>query len=460
MMDSLRNTVQWKPGTMWLCNHPSYGGTHLPDFTLVAPVYEAGSSGRLLGYVANRAHHADIGGMAPGSLSNSSEVFHEGLIIPPTRLVVKDRMQDDVLVLVCSNSRAPDERRGDLAAQVAANHTGIRRLSDLATRYGLDELDARSAESRAYSEAAVTGVLSLAPEGEYHAQDVLDDDGQGTLDLLIRVGVSIRDSRIRFDFTGTAPETTGSINATEAVTRSACYYVLRCLVDEEIPMNSGAYSAVEVIAPSGSLVNARFPRAVAAGNVETSQRIVDVLLTALAEAFPDRIPAASQGTMNNLLIGGPDPVRGRGYAYYETLSGGAGGSPQGPGASAVHTHMTNTRNTPIEALEMHYPLRVKRYEIRANSGGDGDHPGGDGIIREIELLAASHVSIVSERRRHPPPGLRAKPGSTGENRVRMPDRREDAVAAKSSEAYPAGTVVTIWTPGGGGWNPTDRSINE
>lgn len=468
MMERLRHAVPWAPGTMWLCNDPVHGGTHLPDLTLVAPVYVAETAPAhslagdgLVGFVANRAHHADIGGLAPGSLPLSTELFHEGLIIPPVRLIVRNRLQPDVVNLICANSRTPAERHGDLAAQVAANQTGIRRFAELVAHYGREEMVLRSEETQRYAEAMVRATLRRAPEGAYHFTDYLDDDGMGRSDLAIHVTARLREGSITFDFTGTAPEAPGSVNATEAVTRSACYYVVRCLVGEEIPMNAGAFTAVEVVAPEGTLVNARAPRAVAAGNVETSQRIVDALLGALAPAFPDRIPAASQGTMNNLTIGGYDPFRENSFAYYETICGGAGGSPHAPGASAIHVHMTNTRNTPIEVLEMHYPLRVIRYALRNGSGGAGRHPGGDGVVRSIELLAPAHVSLLSERRRHTPYGLAGgKPGTTGCNSLRLPDGTDQQLPAKFSGSCEAGTIITVATPGGGGWGrppvPPDR----
>jgi len=477
MMDRLLPAVDWRPGDMWLCNDPAHGGTHLPDLTLIAPVF-TGDGGRrstdasaphrresairppgrgtlriasaesrdpqeplresppargdrgegarasrgVLGFVACRAHHADIGGIAPGSLPLSTELFHEGLILPPVRLAARGRVQPDILALLCANSRTGQERRGDLAAQIAACRTGTRRLRELAARHGTAVLQQRGKESCRYSETLVRAALSRAPDGEYRAVDWLDDDGQGATDLPIVVTARIRGGEIEFDFTGTAPEAAGSVNAPEAVAWSACAYVVRCLVEEEIPMNAGAFAPVRVTIPEGTLVNPRFPRAVAAGNVETSQRIVDVLLAALAPAFPDRIPAASQGTMNNLLIGGWDPVRGRRFAYYETVCGGAGASPRGPGASAVHSHMTNTRNTPIEALERHFPLRVREYGLRAGSGGEGGHRGGIGVVRSIELLAPARVSLISERRTHAPPGLAGGgPGAPGRCRVRLPD---------------------------------------
>jgi len=471
MMERLRRAVEWKPGTMWLCNDPAHGGTHLPDLTLVAPVFvrsdgavEWQSGGfsdhhSLIGFVANRAHHADIGGLSPGSLPLSSELFHEGLIVPPVRLVVRNRLQPDVVALVCANSRTGEERRGDLAAQVAANQIGIRRLTELVIRYGRREVERRAEEGRRYAEAVVRNTLARAPDGDYAFTDYLDDDGLGRMDLPICVTARLRGGNVTFDFTGTAPETAGSVNATEAVTRSACYYVVRCLVDEEIPMNAGAFASIEVIAPEGTLVNARFPRAVAAGNVETSQRIVDALLGALASAFPDHIPAPGQGTMNNLTIGGDDPFRGGRFAYYETLGGGAGAAPRQRGASAIHSHMTNTRNTPIEALERHYPLRVREYALRTGSGGAGQNSGGDGLVRSLELLAPAHVSLLTERRRHAPPGLRGgASGAPGRNTLRRPDGTEERLPGKFSGLCEAGTVVTIETPGGGGWGTTQPRI--
>jgi N-methylhydantoinase B len=463
MMERLRHIVSWPPGTMWLCNDPAHGGTHLPDLTLVAPIYmpetsstpssaRKGIPGVLIGFVANRAHHADIGGLVPGSLPLSTELYHEGLIIPPVRLVVGDRLQSDVMNFICTNSRTPSERRGDLAAQIAANRTGIRRFIELVAHYGREEVNLRSQETQQYAEAMVRARLRRAPEGEYHFMDYLDDDGIGQDDLTIHVRVRLKKERISFDFTGTAPEVPGSVNATEAVTRSACYYVVRCLVEEEVPMNAGAFAAVEVNAPEGTLVNAHPACAISAGNVETSQRIVDVLLGALAPAFPDCIPAASQGTMNNLMIGGYDPFRGSRYAYYETICGGAGGSPHAPGASAIHVHMTNTRNTPIEVLEAHYPLRVQECALRPGSGGAGRHPGGDGVVRSIELLAPAHVTLITERRRHAPYGLAGgEPGATGLNTLRLPDGTEQFLPSKFSGACETGSLITVATPGGGGW---------
>jgi N-methylhydantoinase B len=412
----------------------------------------------LLGFVASRAHHADIGGLSPGSLPLSTELFHEGLILSPVRLVERGKVREDVLQLVCANSRTPAERRGDLAAQIAANETGARRLRALVERYGRAEFEKRTRENIAYAAEAVRSALKSLPPGVYAATDVLDDDGAGATDIPITVTMTAGHGEIVFDFTGSAPQVAGSMNATEAITRSACYYVVRCLVPEEIPTNEGCFAPIEVIAPEGTIVNARFPAAVAGGNVETSQRIVDTLLRALAQAAPDRLPAASQGTMNNLTVGGCDAIRCRPFAYYETIAGGAGASSVGPGASGVHTHMTNTRNTPIEALESHYPLRVLEYGLAEGTGGTGRHPGGDGLVRRLELLAPARVSVLSERRTHPPFGAHGgEPGAPGRNTLEEPGHAPQTMPGKWSRYCPPGTVVTLRTPGGGGWGEAESN---
>ncbi len=494
MIQSLRSRLDWQPGSMWLCNDPRYGGTHLPDITLIAPVFdrEQGTENReqarqgtgnreqgtaeeflstinyqlstppvpcslfpvpLLGFVASRAHHADVGGLSPGSLPLSTEAFHEGLIIPPILLVENGQIKQDVLELVCANSRTPHERRGDLSAQIAANETGIRRFLALMEAYGPETFQHRVQENIAYAAASVRAALRRLPPGVYQAEDVLDDDGAGSVDIPIRVTMTAHEGgSVCFDFTGSAPQVRGSLNATEAITRSACYYVARCLVEEEIPTNEGCFAPVDVIAPPGTIVNARFPAAVAAGNVETSQRIVDALLRALAKALPDRIPAASQGTMNNLTIGGWDGARQQPFAYYETIGGGAGASPLGAGASGLHTHMTNTRNTPIEAFETHYPMRVETYALADNTGGTGKHAGGNGITRRIRLLTDCRVSLLTERRVHSPFGAQGgSPGAVGKNRLQKPGQTEQTLPGKWSEDCPADTLLTLQTPGGGGW---------
>ena len=455
MMANLLPRVRWSPGTMWLCNDPRVGGTHLPDLTLAAPVYlpQAGRRTRPVGYVASRAHHADIGGLTPGSLPLSTELFHEGLILSPVRLVERGKIREEIRELVCANSRTPQERRGDLAAQVGANETGIRRFHALIARYGLPQFQMRTGENIAFAARAIRAAVRLLPPGVYRASDVLDDDGAGNTDIPILLTLTVTAAGgIHFDFTGTALQVRGSLNATEAITRSACFYAVRCLVQEEIPTNAGCFADIAVTAPEGTLVNACFPAAVAAGNVETSQRIVDVCFRALALAAPQLLHAASQGTMNNVTIGGFDPERGRPFAYYETLAGGAGASPQGPGLSAVHSHMTNTRNTPVEALESHYPVRVLEYAVVRGTGGAGEHEGGDGLLRRVQLLAECRVSLLTERRVHPPFGAHGGGnGSCGFNTLALPTASPENLPGKWSGNCPAGTVLTLQTPGGGGW---------
>ncbi len=460
MLRQMLGRVTWRRGDMWICNDPRIGGTHLPDLTLVAPVYAPSpphgmhiGRARRVGFVASRAHHADIGGMSPGSLPLSNELFQEGLILPPVRLVRRGRLQEEILALICANSRTPMERRGDLSAQIAANETGIRRFQALLGRSGEAMFATRTRENIAYAEAAIRQTLSKLKPGVYFAADVLDSDGAGAKNIPIYVTATVPgDGAIQFDFTGTASQVKGSLNATLAITRSACYYVVRCLVEEEIPNNEGCFAPIEVIAPEGTIVNARFPAAVAGGNVETSQRIVDVLLRALAPAAPERIPAASQGTMNNVTIGGYDSIRARPFSYYETIAGGAGASAQCAGASAIHTHMTNTRNTPIEALESHYPLRITELSIAEGTGGQGDHLGGNGVIRRIELLVDAHVALLTERRDHPPYGMNdGADGTLGSNTLQTPGGESRILPAKWHGDCPAGTLISIQTPGGGAW---------
>ena len=358
-------------GDTIILNDPYRGGTHLPDLTLISPVFGEDTSSPLF-FVANRAHHADVGGMAPGSMGVATEIFQEGIRIPPVTLVKGGDLNRDVFDLLLANVRTPEEREGDLEAQLAANETGRRRLLEIVARYGADDTLRYTEELKAYAERMTREAIRRIPEGCYRFEDYLDDDGVTAEPIRIAVAVTVKGGQAVVDFTGTSPQVAGSVNAVYAVTLSAVFYVFRCLVDFDIPSNAGCMVPLTVIAPEGSVVNARPPAAVAGGNVETSQRIVDVLLGALAQALPDRIPAASAGTMSNLVIGGTDHERGRHFAYYETIAGGMGARPTRDGVDAVQTHMTNTRNTPIEALEHAYPLRVLRYEIRRGSGGRGD----------------------------------------------------------------------------------------
>lgn len=440
------------PGDVVAVNDPYAGGTHLPDLTLVAPVH--GRSGRLLGFVANRAHHADIGGMTPGSMPLAREIYQEGFRLPPVRLVRAGTVDPDVLALFLANTRVPDERRGDLDAQRGALDVGAARLRDLAIEIGPAALARGMVDLQDYSERLMAATLRALPRGTYRAEDVLDDDGIGAAAVPIRVAIHLGNGRARIDFAGSAPQVEGSLNANYAITLSAAVYVFLALAREPIPANAGVMRRLEVEAPAGSVVNADFPAAVAGGNVETSQRIVDVLLRALARAAPDRIPAASQGSMNNLAIGGFDRRRHRAFAYYETLAGGAGGGPNGAAASGIHTHMTNTLNTPIEALEAYYPFLVTAYGLRARSGGRGRGPGGDGLFREIRLLEPADVTLLTERRRFAPWGLAGGgAGRKGRNLV-LRGRSSRVLPGKINCRIEAGDTIRIETPGGGGFGGT------
>lgn len=438
------------PGDLIILNDPYLGGTHLPDITMVSPVFDGPT---LVGFVASRAHHADVGGCSPGSMPLAADLHGEGLIIPPLRLRRRGRLNHEALALILRNVRTPDERLGDLRAQMAAHEIGSRRLLDLVHRYGRREIERRMRELMDYAERMTRAALGAIPDSEYAFEDTLDDDGENGEELPIRVRVTVRCGAIRCDFSGSAPEAPTSLNAVEAVTRSAVYYVVRCLAGDEVPANDGCFRPVEVVAPQGSIVNARPPRAVSAGNVETSQRIVDVVLGALAQALPGRIPAASCGSMNNVTVGGWDHDRRAPFTYYETIAGGAGAGPRRDGLSAVHTHMTNTMNTPIEALELAYPLRVIEYAVRRGSGGAGRHRGGDGLVRTYEFLKPATVTLVTERRRRRPWGLAGgRPGAPGRN-VLFAGGGERLLPGKTTFRVNIGDRLRIETPGGGGWGP-------
>ncbi len=447
-----------QPGDVIVLNDPFLGGTHLPDITMVTPVFfmpEGAERRTLLGFVASRAHHADVGGMTPGSMPVAREIYQEGLIIPPLKLIDAGIINQPALDLVLANVRTPQERSGDLAAQIAANQRGTQRFTELATRYGIDTVEHYMDELLSYTERMTRRLLAAMPDGEYRFMDQLDDDGISEQPITIQVKVSITKDSACVDFTGSAPQQAGSVNAVYAITLSAVYYVFRCLLGLDVPNNSGCLAPIHVIAPPGSVVNALRPAAVAGGNVETSQRIVDVLLGALAQACPDRIPAASQGTMNNVSIGGivgnDEPGKGKPFAYYETIGGGMGARPGSDGPSALHSHMTNTLNTPVEALEYAYPLRVLCYKIRRGSGGSGRFRGGDGIRRDVQLLTDAHVTLLSERRRYPPYGLAGgDPGQCGENLL-IRDDQVEKLPGKGSFEFHKGDVLSIRTPGGGGY---------
>jgi N-methylhydantoinase B len=439
-----------QPGDAVILNDPYRGGTHLPDITLVSPVFALGAD-RPFAYVASRAHHADVGGMVPGSMPVAREIFQEGLIIPPLRLLRGGEPQQEIFDLLLANVRTPQERLGDLWAQIAANRRGSERLLEILERYSPDEIKSTMAGLLAYTERMTRSLLANLPDGEYEFADVLDDDGVGNQPVPIRVKVSIRGDEATVDFSGSAPQQPGSLNAVYAITLSAVFYVFRCLLDPEVPNNAGSLRPVTLVAPPGSVVNALSPSAVAGGNVETSQRIVDVLLGALTQACPEGIPAASQGTMNNLTIGGYDPLRERPFTYYETIGGGMGARPGSDGPSALHSHMTNTLNTPVEALEYAYPLRLLRYAVRGGSGGEGRFRGGDGICRELQALADCILTLLSDRRRFPPYGLQGgQPGQVGVNSLRRGEEIISLPGKGTFELLP-GDVLSIYTPGGGGY---------
>jgi len=442
-----------EPGDVVILNDPYAGGTHLPDVTLVAPVF---FRRRRVGFVANRAHHADVGGMAPGSMPLATEIYQEGLRIPPVRLMRQGRLVNDVMELFVANTRVEEERRGDLLAQVAALRVGNERLVEVIRSEGLARTQSAMRALQDYAERLMRMTLGRLPSGEYCAADVLDDDGLGATDIRLAVRILLRRGHARIDFTGTAPQVAGGVNTNFAVTLAAVCYVFKALAEDALPANAGMMRPIEVLAPRGSVVNADFPAAVAGGNVETSQRIVDVLLRALAQAVPNRIPAASAGSMNNVAFGGYDPLRHRRFSYYETIAGGAGGGPLGAGCSAVHTHMTNTWNTPTEALEGELPVRVTHYGIRRGSGGRGRHPGGDGIVREIEFLTDADLSLLTERRRVAPYGMNGgEPGHPGVNQL-ITRRGKRTLPAKVQVEVKSGERLRVRSPGGGGWGTRKR----
>jgi len=454
------------PGDIIVLNDPFRGGTHLPDITMVSPVFGppvgAVREPPLRGFVAARAHHADVGGMTPGSMPVAREIYQEGLILPPVKLVHAGEMDEGILALILANVRTPQERSGDILAQIAANQRGADRLVDMVTRYGMDEVTDAEEQLLAYTERMTRRLIASLPDGIYTFTDYLDDDGIRPDPVTIKVTVTINGETAKVDFTGSAQQQQGSVNAVYAITLSAVYYVFRCLLGLDVPNNAGCLAPIEVIAPPGTVVNALHPSAVAGGNVETSQRIVDVLLGALAQACPQKVPAASQGTMNNVTVGmaplqAPPNLSqnggrsGGGLTYYETIGGGMGARPNADGPSAVHSHMTNTLNTPVEALEYAYPMRVLRYEVRQGSGGGGRFRGGHGIVRDLQVLTDAQVTILSERRKNPPYGLSGgEPGQCGEN-VLIRGEKEIPLPGKGMVELKAGDVLSIRTPGGGGY---------
>jgi N-methylhydantoinase B len=487
-----------EPGDIVMLNDPFRGGTHLPDITLVMPLFiKAAKTNRSAApdfYVASRAHHADVGGTYPGSMGPCREIYQEGLRIPPVKIMRGGKLVADVLDLLLNNVRTPEEREGDLEAQIAACQTGARRLQEICARYGVARAKKAATNLLFYSEEMMRAFLRTIPPGRYQAEDFLDDDG--VEDKPVRIAVTIqvnpkkksrvetrlasfpsaqdKKPQVTIDFTGSDPQVQGAINAVEAITYSACFYVFRCLLRDDVPATSGLMRPIRVIAPSGTVVNAKPPAAVAGGNVETSQRIVDVLLKALAQAIPDRIPAAASGTMNNLTIGGidlrigdlrlndlrsGDRRRGEPFAYYETIAGGMGASSIKDGVSGVHTHMTNSLNTPAEALEYAYPIRLRKYSLRSNSGGEGLHTGGDGIVREIEVLTDVQVTLLADRRSRGPYGLfGGDDGAPGRTLIVRLDGSEENIPGKASVRLHTGERIRIESPGGGGWGKCPTNL--
>ena len=526
MPASVRSAIErcspFAPGDVVILNDPYLGGTHLPDITLVSPVFIGAGAGLApahsgdredappgdrnslaslgalrrgtpLLYVASRAHHADVGGMSPGSMPLSSEIYQEGLIIPPVKIVDAGKANQAVLDLILRNVRTPGERRGDLDAQLAAHEVGARRAGEIVARYGLQTTLACAAALIEYAERLTRHAIASMPAGAYTFEDYLDDEDISNFKhqisnsqtpipkpakravqpptsnlqlpipnyhspITIRVILTIEGDSLSVDFTGSSPAVRGNLNAVRAIVESAVYYCVRCVVGamghDDAPTNAGAFAPIRVIVPEGSVLDAKAPHAVAGGNVETSQRIVDAVFGALARALPDLIPAASQGTMNNLTFGG---VRADGapFAYYETMGGGAGAGPLRDGASGIHVHMSNTLNTPIEALELAFPLRVRQYAIRRGSGGAGLHRGGDGLIREIEFLAPVTATLLGERRAARPYGLSGgEPGAPGENAL-IREGVTSRLPGKVQLQLDAGDVLSIRTPGGGGWGENE-----
>jgi len=461
------------PGDAVLLNDPFHGGAHLPDLTLVAPIF---AGDELVAFAANRAHHADVGGASAGSIAaDSADIYAEGVRIPPVKLYEAGERNDGVADLLFANVRTPGERAGDLRAQHAANQTARERFGEVVDRYGRETVADSLAAIQDYSEERMLTAIAELPDGEYHFEDALDGDGRGGGEVTIVATVTIDGDRIRADFAGTDPQGPGALNAPIAVTTSATYYAVRCVTDPEIPPNAGSYRPIEINAPAGTVVNAEPPAAVVGGNLEVSQRVVDVLFGALAEAVPERVAAAGQGTMNNLTLGGVDPRNGEAFAFYETQGGGFGGRGGADGMDGVHVHMSNTRNTPAEVLETAYPLRVWRYALRPDSGGAGEFRGGLGLRRDIEARAEMTCGLLADRRTRAPYGVSGgESGTSGVDYLladgdgagdASADDSDDGGAErldpKSTRHLVPGDVVSLQTPGGGGYgSPRDRSVGR
>lgn len=439
-MQDIVSQLDWHEGDMVIVNDPFLGGTHLPDITLIAPVF---FERELFAFIANRAHHADIGADSPGSMPLSKSLDEEGLVIPPTHLIKQGQMDETFMADILNSIRSGHAGKGDFSAQVSANHAGVERLRSLMHSLGQSTFLTALSDLNDYGERLARSVINDIPDGEYKFSDVMDDDGLGNFDLKINATIKIDEHNVSVDFTGTTAQTEGNINCPLSVAAAAVYYVFRCLMPKQTPACAGSFRPISITAPEGCLLNAKRPAAVAAGNVETSTRIVDVVMGALAQALPDKIPAASHGSMNNLAMGSIEDE----WDYYETMGGGMGASSVSAGIDAVQTHMTNTRNTPIEVMESNYPVRIKQYAIRQGSGGAGFHKGGDGLVREFKFLKPANVTLLTERRLHQPWALNnASAGECGQNLL-----NGKPLTPKTCFDVKAGDCLTIKTPGGGGW---------
>lgn len=451
-VNAVVDALELEPGDIAILNDPYAGGTHLPDITLVVPIFIGGDTHPAF-YAASRAHHSDVGGMFAGSMGPAQEIYQEGIRIPPVLLMRGGQMEHGVLSLLLANVRTPQEREGDLAAQIGACRVGEQRILELVTKYGLEKVHRLGEELIAYSDRLMRAELRTLPAGTFTAEDFLDDDGVTREPIRIAVSITVdpEEPSATLDFSGSSPQVRGAVNAVYPITWSACFYVMRCLLAEDAPATAGLMNSVRVSAPLGTIVNATIPAAVAGGNVEASQRITDVLLRALAQAAPERVPAASYGTMTNVTIGGTDPRTGAPFTYYETIAGGMGARPGMDGIDGIHCHMTNSLNTPVEALEYAYPFRVRSYSYRRGSGGQGKFRGGDGLIREIEMLAPAQITLLADRRKFAPYGLSGgAPGRTG-RAVLTHDGKAMELPGKCTLYASAQDVVRLETPGGGGW---------
>jgi N-methylhydantoinase B/oxoprolinase/acetone carboxylase alpha subunit len=456
---SALDNVTLYPEDCIILNDPFHGGTHLPDITIISPIF-IDNQDKPTYIVANRAHHADVGGISPGSMPISTEIFQEGIIIPPVKLLNRGTLNKDLVHFILSNVRTPEEREGDIWAQIAANKIGERRLLEITKKYGMQKVLLYMSELQNYTERIARKIIKEIPDGQYQFTDFMDDDGIDSEPVKVAVQIKIKDDNAEIDFSESSSQVKGCINAVHAITLSAVAYVFRCIIPLDIPFNSGIFRPLKLITPKNSIVNASFPSAVAGGNVETSQRIVDVLLGALAQALPGMIPAASSGTMNNVTIGGIDPRTNKPFAYYETISGGMGARLGLNGLSGVHTHMTNSLNTPIEAIEHATPIRIQRYILRNHSGGNGKYCGGEGVIREYEFLTDCEFTILSDRRKLSPYGLRGgASGKPGKNVVITPEG-EKTLPSKTNITIAKGWKIQIQTPGGGGIDPPLKEKNN